>query len=185
MSIDALKQALPDYAKDIRLNLSSLATDPSLGAPQRAGCFIATALAVGNAVATRELVDAFAGDLSPEQLTAAKGAAAIMAMNNVYYRTTHMLANTEYKQFQSKLRMNILASHGIDKTDFELWSLAVSAVNACGMCLDAHERKVRAAGLTAEQVQTAIRIAAVVHAVGAVLDGEAALADTPAAAAAA
>ncbi|MCB9959510.1 MAG: carboxymuconolactone decarboxylase family protein [Rhodospirillaceae bacterium] len=184
MSIDALKKALPDYAKDIRLNLSSLAAEPTLTAQQRAGCFVATALAVGNAFAIRELVDAFAGDLSPEALTGAKAAAAIMAMNNVYYRTTHMLANTEYTQFQSKLRMNILANPGVDKTDFELWSLAVSAVNGCGMCLDAHERKLRAAGMSAESVQTAFRIAAVVHAVGAVLDGEAALADTQVAAAA-
>ena len=183
MSIDALKQALPDYAKDIRLNLSSLATDPSLGAPQRAGCFIATALAVGNAVATRELVDAFAGDLSPEQLTAAKGAAAIMAMNNVYYRTTHMLANTEYKQFQSKLRMNILASHGIDKTDFELWSLAVSAINGCQYCVKSHEQKLAAGGLSRDQVQAGVRIAAVVQAVSAVLEGEEALSGSVAAAA--
>jgi alkyl hydroperoxide reductase subunit D len=84
----------------------------------------------------------------------------------------------------AKLRMNVMARPGVDKTDFELWSLAVSAINGCGMCMESHEKVVRAGGLTAEQVQAAVRIAAVVHAVAATLDGEAALAGGTAALAA-
>jgi alkyl hydroperoxide reductase subunit D len=72
---------------------------------------------------------------------------------------------------------------GVDKADFELWSLAVSAINGCGMCMESHEKVVRAAGLTQEQVQAAVRIAAVIHAVAATLDGEAALRRPQAAAA--
>lgn len=71
--------------------------------------------------------------------------------------------------------MNVIANPGVDKVDFELWSLAVSAVNGCGMCLDAHERVVRKAGLSVDQVQAAIRIAAAVHAAAAVMTGEEAL----------
>jgi alkyl hydroperoxide reductase subunit D len=63
----------------------------------------------------------------------------------------------------------------VEKVDFELWSLAVSAVNGCGMCIDSHEKILRDAGVTAEAIQAAVRIASVVHAVAAVLDGERAL----------
>jgi alkyl hydroperoxide reductase subunit D len=93
-----------------------------------------------------------------------------MAMNNVYYRFLHLVENEEYGKLPAKLRMNAIASHGIARADFELWSLAVSAINGCGMCIEAHEKAVRKDGITAEQVQAAVRIAAVVNAAAAVLD---------------
>ena len=96
-------------------------------------------------------------------------------MNNVYYRFTHLVGG-EYPRLPAKLRMNVMARPGVDKADFELWSLAVSAINGCGMCMEAHERVVVEAGLSREQVQAAVRIAAAVHAVAATLDGEEALA---------
>ncbi len=173
MSIEALKNRLPDYAKDIRLNLGSLAGEPSLTAEQRAGTFIAAALASRNAEVAAAVLGEFAPLLSAGALDAAKSAAAIMAMNNVYYRFTHLVGG-DYPTMPAKLRMNVLARPGVDKATFELWSLAVSAVNGCGMCMESHERAVRQHGLTAEQVQAAVRIAAVVHAAAAVLDGEAA-----------
>ncbi len=173
MSLDSLKNALPDYAKDIRLNLGSLATEPVLTEEQRAGTFVVSALASRNATVTAALLAEFGPRLSAEALTAAKAAAAIMAMNNVYYRFTHLVGG-DYPTMPAKLRMNVMARPGVDKATFELWSLAVSAVNGCGMCMESHEKAVRQHGLTAEQVQATVRIAAVVHAVAAVLDGEAA-----------
>jgi alkyl hydroperoxide reductase subunit D len=171
MSIENLKSALPDYAKDIRLNLGSLATEPALSDEQRAGTFVASAIASRNAVVTAGIIGEFGTALSPEALTAAKAAAAIMAMNNVYYRFTHLVGG-DYPTMPAKLRMNVMAKPGVDKATFELWSLAVSAINGCGMCMESHERAVRQNGLTAEQVQAAVRIAAVVHAVAATLDAE-------------
>jgi len=174
MSIETLKAAIPDYAKDIRLNLGSLAMDATLTPQQRAGAFIASALASRNAVVTQNIAAEFAPALSPEALAAAKSAAAVMAMNNVYYRFVHLVGG-DYANLPAKLRMNVIGKPGVEKVDFELWSLAVSAVNGCGMCMEAHEKVVRHGGLSQEQVQTAVRIAAVVHAVAAVLEGEAAL----------
>jgi alkyl hydroperoxide reductase subunit D len=112
--------------------------------------------------------------LSVEAQNAARAAAAIMGMNNVYYRFTHLVGG-DYPSMPAKLRMNVMARPGVDKVDFELWSLAVSAVNGCGMCMESHEKIVRTAGLTQEAVQAAVRIAAVVHAVAATLDAEDAL----------
>ena len=74
--------------------------------------------------------------LSPEALNAAKSAAAIMGMNNIYYRFLHLVEDGEYSTMPARLRMNIIANPGVDKVDFELWCTTVSAVNGCGMCLD-------------------------------------------------
>jgi lipoyl-dependent peroxiredoxin subunit D len=171
MSLDRLKDLLPDYAKDIRLNLGSLATEPALSEEQRAGTFIASAIASRNPAVTEAIIAAFRPELSPQALDAAKAATAIMAMNNVYYRFTHLVGG-DYPNMPAKLRMNVMARPGVDKGTFELWSLAVSAINGCGMCMQSHERAVRQHGLTAEQVQAAVRIAAVVHAAAATLDAE-------------
>ena len=172
MTLDALKERLPEYAKDLKLNLSTLAAEPSLNEQQRAGTFIACALASRHAATTKAIFAEFAPKLSPEALTAARAAAAIMGMNNVYYRFTHLASAPDYKTMPARLRMNVIGKPGVDKADFELWCLAVSAINGCGACIDSHEKVLRAAGMTSEQVQTAVRIASVVHGVAAVLDGE-------------
>lgn len=175
MSLEALRARLPDYARDLKLNLGSLATEPALTEQQRAGTFVASALASRNPEVTRAILAEFGAQLSPEALTAAKAAAAIMGMNNVYYRFVHLVGG-EYGTMPAKLRMNIIGKPGVEKVDFELWSLAVSAVNGCGMCMESHEKVVLQGGLGREAVQAAIRIAAVVHGVAAVIDGEDALA---------
>jgi len=177
MSLDTLKDRLPEFAKDLKLNLGSLAAEPSLNPQQRAGVFVACALAARNEVTSKALLAEFAPQLVPEALTAAKAAAAIMAMNNIYYRFTHLASSPDYKTMPAKLRMNVIGKAGVDKVDFELWCLAVSAINGCGVCIDSHEKILREAGMTAEQIQAAVRIAAVVHAVAATLEGEAHTAD--------
>jgi alkyl hydroperoxide reductase subunit D len=175
MSIESLKERIPDYAKDIKLNLGSLAAEASLSPQQLGGCFVASALASRNAEVTKAIVAEFTPKLSAEALAAAKAAAAIMGMNNIYYRFVHLVGG-DYERLPARLRMNVIGKPGVEKVDFELWSLAVSAVNGCGMCLTSHEKVVREGGLSQEQVQAAVRIGAVVHAVAAVLDGEDALA---------
>lgn len=184
MSLENLKSALPDYAKDLKLNLSSLAAEAVLDEQKRAGTFLASALASRNAAVIEAVAAEFGPKLSPEAARAAKTAAALMGMNNIYYRFVHLASNEEYGKLPARLRMNAIANPGVEKVDFELWSLAVSAVNGCGMCIDAHERELKKHGLSAEQIQAAVRIAAVVHAVAAVMDGEVALNGTAAAQAA-
>ena len=173
MSLDALRDAIPDYAKDIRLNLGTLASETSLSDQQKYGTFLASALATGEPTVIRAIAAWTADKLSPEAATAAKSAAAIMAMNNVYYRATHLMHSEDYKSMPARLRMNVIGSPGVEKLDFELWSLAVSAINGCGMCIESHEHEVRQHGVTAEQVQAVVRIASVVNAVAAVKRAEA------------
>ena len=108
-------------------------------------------------------------------LTTLTLAAAIMGMNNVYYRALHLMKNQEYTTIPARLRMNVLANPGVEKMDFELWATAVSAINGCGGCLDAHEGVLRKHGVPATQVQAALRIAAVVHAASRIVASETAL----------
>ena len=175
MSLDNLKSQMPGYAKDIKLNLSSLANEDVLNPQQLWGTFFASALASGNAEVIKQLEEEAVDNLSAEAYDAAKAAAAIMGMNNIYYRFVHLASNKEYSTMPAKLRMNIIGNPGVDKADFELWSLAVSAINGCGMCIDAHEAELKKHGMTSAQIQAAVRVASVVHAAAAVLDGELAL----------
>lgn len=172
MSLDTLKACLPDYARDLRLNLETLAGEPALTERQRAGTFIASAFATRQPRLRDLLLAVFAPALSEAELNAAKIAAALMGMNNVYYRFTHLVAAPDYQQMPAKLRMNAIARPGVEKADFELWSTAVSAINGCGMCMDSHERTLRGHGVGADAVQAAVRIAAVVNAIAVVLDME-------------
>jgi alkyl hydroperoxide reductase subunit D len=174
--MEAIKNRLPDYAKDLKLNLSSLASEAALTEQQRAGAFVASAIASRNPELTAAVLAEFGAKMSPDALTAAKAAAAIMAMNNIYYRFTHLVGAEDYKTMPAKLRMNVMAKPGVEKADFELWSLAVSAINGCGMCMDSHERALREVGVSAEAVQASIRIAAVVHAAAVTLENDASVA---------
>ncbi|MBV8683851.1 MAG: carboxymuconolactone decarboxylase family protein [Caulobacteraceae bacterium] len=176
MSLDALRERLPAYAKDLSLNLSSLANETVLDDEQKWGAFVASAHAVGQSDVVRAAeATARAAGLSPAALDAAKAAAAIMGMNNVYYRALHLMRNAEYRTMPARLRMNILGNPGVKKMNFELWSTAVSAINGCGACLDAHEDELRKGGVPAAQIQAALRIAAVVNAVSRVLAAQSAL----------
>jgi len=163
MSLNDLARTLPEYAKDLRLNMSSLLTEQQLNDQQKYGTIVACAHAAGYGPLIAAAESEAADKLTEAAMTAAKAAASIMAMNNIYYRFAHLATNKEYLTRPAKLRMNIIGTPGIDKTDFELFCLAVSAVNGCGMCIDAHEKVLLAANVPIDTIQTAARIAAVVH----------------------
>ncbi|MEQ8763982.1 MAG: carboxymuconolactone decarboxylase family protein [Planctomycetota bacterium] len=170
MTLDALKQRLPEDAKDVRVNLSAIAQVESLSAPQLWGATWASALATGQPEVMRAFAVAAQEHLEESGRSAVRRAAETMAMNNVYYRSLHLLSNREYDALPARLRMQALAKPGVPALDFEIWSLAVSAINGCGRCLDAHEKQIRKNGGTAQQVQDVIRIASIVNAVAATLE---------------
>jgi len=173
--MDALRDRIPDYARDLRLNLSSVLTPqgaPGLSETQLWMTALASAIASRNAELARAVETVAAEKLAPAEIEAARAAAAIMGMNNVYYRFLHLVEDEEYAKLPARLRMNVIGSPGIAKADFELISLAVSAVNGCGKCVLAHERVLRQHEVSREAVQSAVRIASVIHAVAGVLDYE-------------
>ena len=172
-ALDALRTAIPDAAKDIKLNLGSVLQGGALGPAQRWGVAVASAIAARNP-RLREAILADAGrSAPPEVIQDAMAAAAIMAMNNDYYRFRHMVGKPIYSEKPAGLRMNRLAQPATSKVDFELFSLAVSAINGCEMCIRAHEKAVTDGGLTPDHVNDAVRIAATIQAAAVALEMEA------------
>jgi alkyl hydroperoxide reductase subunit D len=163
-AVEALRERLPDAAKDIRLNLQAVLQPGALTTAQRWGVAVASAIAARNA----QLRDAFLADAATEVDAAvvddAAAAAVLMSMNNVYYRFRHMVGKETYSAMPARLRMNRIAKPATNKGDFELFCLAVSAINGCEMCIRSHEAVVVAGGITEEQVHEAVRIASVIHA---------------------
>ena len=172
-TLDAIRDAIPDYARDLKLNLGSVLSTtgaPGLSEKQIWAVALASAIASRNSDLTRDIEALAATHLDAAYLNGARAAAAIMGMNNVYYRFLHLVEDPEYSQLPARLRMNVIGNPGIDKVDFELLSLAVSAINGCGTCVASHERQLRKHEFTREAVQSAVRIAATVHAVARVLE---------------
>jgi alkyl hydroperoxide reductase subunit D len=175
MTVETLKNSLPDYAKDLKLNLSSVVRSTVLSEQQLWGTLLASAAATRSATTLRELAGEAAGTLSAEAYDAALGAASIMGMNNVFYRSKAFLGG-RYDDLRAGLRMNIIGNPGVDRADFELWSLAVSAINGCQHCLEAHENTLREAGVSREVIFETLRVAAIVAGVGQAVQSTEALA---------
>jgi alkyl hydroperoxide reductase subunit D len=165
--MEQLLSSIPEYAKDLKLNLQTVLKQPDLTEQQTWGTAVACALASRNPSVISALLTEAESHLQPVALEAAKGAAAIMGMNNIFYRFQHLSEHEKYSTLPARLRMNIIRTHGSDPVDFELWCLAVSAVNGCGKCITAHDRTLRERGLSEEAVIAAVRIASVIYAVAA------------------
>jgi alkyl hydroperoxide reductase subunit D len=169
-ALEGLRDSIPEPARDLRLNLQAVLAESSLSGEQRWGVAAACAIASRNA-RLREAVladaRAAAGDAVVEDAVAA---AAIMGMNNVLYRFRHLVGTEAYQDRPARLRMNRLVKPAGSKLDFELYCLAVSAVNGCGTCMQAHEKVVVTGGLSQEQVFDAVRIASVIHGAAVALD---------------
>jgi alkyl hydroperoxide reductase subunit D len=175
MKIEQIRDALPDYARDLKLNLGTVLTPqgaPGLNEKQIWSIALASAIAARNTSFARSVEAESRAHLAAVDVEGAKSAAAIMGMNNIYYRFLHLVEDDEYQSMPARLRMNVIGNHGIDKLDFELISLAVSAVNGCGLCMTSHEKKLRAHDVSRESIQSAVRIAATIHAVAGVLEFE-------------
>lgn len=171
--LESLRQSLPDYARDIKLNLGSLfGSDglPELPKSQKWGSAVAAAVASRNAALTHAVEHDALLLIGEGTVEAARTAAAIMAMTNIYYRAVHMAGDPELSRLPAGLRMNGLTRHGIDQADFELFGLAASVVKGCEGCTRAHVDGARKHGVPLQAIQTTIRIASVIHAAATVLD---------------
>lgn len=161
MGIDNLKEALPEYAKDLKLNLGSISRSTVLGEEQLWGTLLASAAATRNAQVLTEIGGDAADFLSAEAYQAALGAASIMGMNNVFYRGRGFLGGA-YDDLRPGLRMNMIGNPGVEKANFELWCFAVSSINGCPDCLASHEHTLRDAGVDREAILEALKAAAIV-----------------------
>lgn len=169
-AVDALRETFPETARDIKLNLSSIAGSEHLEAEQIFGIALASASYLGMPrLRDAVLADAQAAGVSADLIEDAQAAVALMGMNTVYYRFRHLVGKESYGQKPARLRMQWMAKPKTGKANFELFSLAVAAIEGCEMCIRAHEASIRQHGLGEEHVHDAVRIAAVLAGAAAVL----------------
>ena len=164
MTVETLKAALPDYAKDLKLNLGSITRSAVLDEEQLWGTLLASAVATRNTQLLNEIGTDAAENLSAEAYQAALAAASIMGMNNVFYRGRGFLEG-QYDDLRPGLRMNVIANPGVNKANFELWCFAVSSINGCSHCMVAHEHALREAGISREGILEALKAAAIISGV--------------------
>jgi alkyl hydroperoxide reductase subunit D len=174
--LEALRNTFPEAARDIKLNLQSVLEQSTLTPAQRWGVAAAAAIAARNPRLRAAVLAEARREVTPAVLEDAMAAATLMAMNNVYYRFRHFMRNGEdgkerYGSKPARLRMNRLVKPAGNRTDFELFALAVSALNGCQSCLAAHEKVVLEGGLSEDQVHDAVRIAATINAAAIALEG--------------
>ena len=161
-AIEALRQTVTEPGRDLRLNIQSVLEGTSLSVAQKWGVAVASAIAARNPALRRAVIDDATPAVDPGVVDDARAAASLMGMNNVYYRFRHMVGKPSYSAKAPRLRMNWMAKPLGTKADFELFCLAVSAINGCETCVKSHEKVVVDAGITEEQVHDAVRIAAAV-----------------------
>jgi lipoyl-dependent peroxiredoxin subunit D len=169
-ALEALRASIPDVAKDIKLNLQSVLQQSSLSVEQRWGVAVAAAAASRHAALREAVVSEARESAGAGVVEDGLAAAALMGMNNVYYRFRHLIGKPSYAEKPARLRMNRLVKPSTNKLDFELFSLAVSAINGCENCMRAHEKVVVEGGLGEEHVHDAVRIAATVYAAAVALE---------------
>lgn len=162
--VEDIKNSIPDTAKDIKLNLDSVINRSGLDEVDAHACALAAAIASANGELAYEIQHngPLRGTVERE---AAKTAAALMGMNNIYYPFVEMTGDEELKRSPSGLRMNAYATHGgVDKKKFEMYALAASIVGKCHFCVKSHYDVLKKEGMTTQQLQAVGRIAAVVGA---------------------
>jgi alkyl hydroperoxide reductase subunit D len=165
-ALERLKARLPDHARDLRVNLGAIAGVTALSPQQAWGTALTAAITSRNREVVAAIEEAAALQLSPDALFAARGAASMMAMTNIYDRFIHVMGDeSDYAQMPARLRTQLIGKPGVDPLDFDLWSLAASSITGCEACVRSHEASVRDRRGTVEQVHEAVRIAAVIHAV--------------------
>ena len=162
--VEELRASISEPARDIKLNLQSVLQPGTLSPAQRYGVAIASAVATRNHALRDALIADARVEVDESVIDDALAAAALMAMNNVFYRFRHMIGKASYGERPARLRMQRIAKPATNKPDFELFCLAVSAINGCEMCIRSHEEAVLLGGLTEEHVHDAVRIAAVINA---------------------
>lgn len=170
MSLESLLDSLPAYADDVKRNWRMAVSQAELTPLQIWGTAVASAVSARN----RILLDAVTAEASlqiaPQMLDAARSAAAVMSASNIYFRFVHYVNNENYSKIPAHLRSNASRSHSAPPADFELWSIAVSAINCCEVCIQSHEAAARDKGLSVEAILAAVRIASVIHAAAVMLE---------------
>lgn len=162
--VEALRDSLPDPARDTKINLSNAFKSEVLSLEQIWGIALASAYYLRDTrLRDAVLADAKAGGVAESVLQDAQAAATLMGMNTVYYRFRHMIGKESYTQKPARLRMQWMLKPQTSKAEFELMSMAVAALAGCELCIETHEKSILEHGLSEDHVHEAVRLAAVLQ----------------------
>jgi len=162
-TLDEFKSLLNDDTKDLRLNLGNVLDSGDLEPQERYAIALCSAVFLQEVELAEALIQQAGATLSPEAIADAKGAAAIMGMNTVFYRFRHMIGKESYTQRPAGLRMSRMLKPAVSKKLFEMCSMACAVLAGCEMCVRAHENSLLHEDVTEDRVQQVVRIAAVVQ----------------------
>lgn len=169
-SLNLLEKGNSRYVRDLKLNFTSTLTSSYLSEKECALVALSISVNNNNAVLTNFLEKhALEKGATAEEIAEAAGCASLLALNNVFYRFRHFTGKEKYTQIPARIRMQLMSSPVTGKEFFELMSIAVSAVNGCEMCVNAHEKSILALGSSEERVFDAVRIASIITATGKVI----------------
>lgn len=165
--VDQLKDSIPEYAKDIKLNLDAVINRSTIDTDQALYLSVAAAFSTGNGKLLAFIV---ANATDEVEKNAALTAGSLMAQNNIWYPYMEMADDVSLKGLPAQLRMNSIASHGgTTKAKFEAYSLAASIVGKCHFCVKAHYETLKQEGYTVEQLRDIGRISATINALSKIL----------------
>jgi alkyl hydroperoxide reductase subunit D len=166
--VDQIKEGLPEYAKDTKLNLDAVIKRSTLPEEEAEACALAAAMATGNGKLVSFIQSSMTNAVERD---AALTASSLMGMNNVWYPYVEMVDDPNLKGLPAQLRMNAIATHGgTTKGRFEAYSLSASIVGKCHFCVKSHYDNLKKEGYTVEQLRDIGRIAAVITSVAKVLN---------------
>ena len=169
-SINLLEKGNSRYVRDLKLNLTSTLTSAHMTEKECALIGLSIAVNNNNSILTNFFEkQALDKEATEAEIAEAVGCASLLALNNVFYRFRHFTGKEKYTQIPARVRMQLMSSPVTGKEFFELMSIAVSAVNGCEMCVNAHEKSILGLGATEERIFDAVRIASIVTSAGKVL----------------
>lgn len=165
--VEIIKDSIPDHSKDIKLNLDNVMNRSPLSVEDTHACALVAALASNNGPLALAVMESGELDNFPAEIEAAKTAASLMAMNNVWYPYVEMTGDPDLKGLPAGLRMNAYATHGgVSKKKFELYALVASIIGKCHFCVKNHYDVLKKEGMTVQELHHAGKIAAVINAIG-------------------
>jgi lipoyl-dependent peroxiredoxin subunit D len=165
--VDTIKNSIPDHSKDIKLNLDAVINRSGLDEVDAHACALAAALSAGNGALAYLIQGSEIFSNNTAECDAAKTAASLMGMNNVYYPFVEMTEDSALKGLPAGLRMTAYANHaGVSKKKFEMYALCASIVGKCNFCVKSHYDLLKKEGMTVTELQAVGKIAAVINAVG-------------------
>lgn len=165
--VEIIKDSIPDHSKDIRLNLDAVINRSPLSPEDTQAVALTSALAAGNGELALAIMTSGELDNFPKEMEAAKTAASLMGMNNVWYPYVEMTQDPELKGLPAGLRMNAYTNHGgVTKKQFEMYALAASAIGKCHFCVKNHYDVLKKEGMTTQELHHVGKIAAVINSIG-------------------